>query len=154
MDALTTTPQPEFKWLSKPRKDEDKIFSVLDLINTLKAHGIIEVGETEAGLITFYRILTPLKETSREERQEQVRRINDIFRRRQKTKWSDAELTALRHATIPLDELSLVERYYKAEANNPGSFCRTSILTFLRHFPGEVDRARRWQQIRDTKHCY
>jgi hypothetical protein len=153
MDALTT-PQAELKWLAKPREDEDKIFSVLDLINTLKAHGIIEVGETEDGLITFYRILIPLRKISREEHGELVRRVNDIFRRRQKTKWSDAELTALRHATIPLEELSLVEKYYKAEANNPNSYCRTSILTFLRHFPGEVDRARRWEKLKDTKHCY
>jgi hypothetical protein len=152
MDALTT-PQAEFRWLSKPREDEEKIFSALDLINTLKAHGIIEVGEIEDG-ITYYKILIPLRKISREEHNELVRRINDIFRRRQKTKWSDAELTALRHATIPLEELSLVEKYYNAEANNPNSFCRTSILTFLRHFPGEVDRARRWEKLKETKHCY
>ena len=157
MDALTPTKpaqQPEFKWLLKAREPDEKILSVLDLINELKAHGIIEAGETEDG-ISFYRILLPLKKVSREEHGELVRRINKIFARRPKTRWSEAELTALRNVTIPLDELSLVEKYYQAEANNSGSFCRTSILTFIRHFPGEVDRARRWEKLRETKkHCY
>jgi len=50
--------------------------------------------------------------------------------------------------------LALVEAYYKSEAKKPESYCRTRLLTFLRHYPGEVDRARRWHQNSTRKHCY
>ena len=43
-----------------------------------------------------------------------------------------------------MDEGSIAEvaTFYERERKKPDHYCRTSILTFLRHFGGELDKAR------------
>jgi len=67
-----------------------------------------------------------------------------MFHRRPDTPWSEKELKALdRLGPINLDDLALVEKRYTAQwPPSSENYLRTSPLTFLNNFPGEVDRAR------------
>lgn len=70
-----------------------------------------------------------------------------LYGRRETTEWSDEELAAYRKLTAPLpDEMAMIEAYYKAERakgdGEKGGIWRRDILRFLRHFQGELDRAR------------
>jgi hypothetical protein len=67
-----------------------------------------------------------------------------MFHRRPDTPWSEKELQTLeRLGSINLDDLAIVETRYAAQwPPNGENYLRTSLLTFLNNFPGEVDRAR------------
>jgi hypothetical protein len=68
-----------------------------------------------------------------------------LFHRDSEKPWSDIEIVAFRAATRGgMDEGSIAEvaSFYERERKKPDHYCRTSILTFLRHFGGELDKAR------------
>lgn len=134
--------------------DDRLIRSVLDLTRQLESLGVIEIVVDEKTGAEFYRILKrgPGRR-SRFHAQETARRIGAIFGRRTSTPWGKDEIEAFK-ANAAFDELELVEAYYKSEAKKPDNYCRRSLITFLRHYPGEVDRARRWQETSSRKHCY
>lgn len=78
----------------------------------------------------------------------QADRIAAIFKRRKTTPWSEKEVKAWKQLTKPGplddDELTMVERFYAANRKRPEAFCRTAVLTLLRYWTGEVDKARPW----------
>ncbi|MEP6602234.1 MAG: hypothetical protein ABJB49_10580 [Nitrospirota bacterium] len=76
-------------------------------------------------------------------------RLAAVFNRRKGTRWTPKEEKALQAAS-PINEgdLSLVERYYQSERGKDGSICRRDLPTLLNNFPGEVDRARRWEDAK------
>lgn len=78
---------------------------------------------------------------------EEAKRIAKCVHRKESTGWGDDEIRAFRdiHPIDP-EDLELVEGYYTAEFNQPGSICRTELIRLLKHWRGEVDRARAWKQ--------
>ncbi len=136
---------------------EDLILSVLDLTRELERRGVIEIY-TLANGAHAYRIVddSGARQTSppKQLKGEFAQRIGAIFRRRAKTAWSAEEIKAFRQLVIHPDDLAVVEEYYKSESKKPDNFCRTSVLTFLRYYPGEVDKALRWKANAPRRHCY
>ena len=68
-----------------------------------------------------------------------------LFHRAPEKPWSDAEILAFRaagRAGMDLAGMAEVAAFYERERKKPDHYCRTSILTFLRHFGGELDKAR------------
>lgn len=70
------------------------------------------------------------------------KRINQIYKRRDSTKWSDKELRAFRKLKITEEDLKLIEAYCHPETGS--TYRRRDILTLLNNWNGEVDRARAW----------
>ena len=71
--------------------------------------------------------------------------IATLFHRDSEKPWSDVEIVAFRSAgRAGMDEAGMAEvaAFYERERKKPDHYCRTSILTFLRHFGGELDKAR------------
>ena len=76
---------------------------------------------------------------------EQSKRFAAIMNRRLTTEWSEDECAAYRKlGTVAPDDLALVERFYMDAKGKPDAYLRTSMLTFVRHFRGEVDKANKW----------
>jgi hypothetical protein len=73
-------------------------------------------------------------------------RLAAIFNRKPATPWSSDEIKAYSETATSItdDEMAMVERYYKACRKKDKNICRTVLLRLLRHWPGEVDRARDW----------
>ena len=104
-----------------------------------------------------YRIIDPKdapRGVPKQPKGEMKDRVGAIFFRRPTTMWNADEIKAFRALTFDPAELTLVEEFYRSEAGKEGSYTRTSLLTFLRHYPGEVDRAKRWKENSRKKHCY
>lgn len=74
--------------------------------------------------------------------------LNDLFRRRASTPWSDKELRSFRkiRSAITLESLSMIHGYYVAERKKPRGIQRTSLLTLLNNYATEEARAIRWQE--------
>jgi hypothetical protein len=71
--------------------------------------------------------------------------VAKLFHRDAEKPWADAEIAAFRaagRAGMDLAGMAEVEAFYERERKKPDHYCRTSILTFLRHFGGELDKAR------------
>lgn len=142
--------------LFAPEVGEGWILSVFDLTKELERMGLIEISQLPSGA-DCYRILDP-KDAPRVPKQpkgEMKNRVGGIFFRRPSTMWSAEEIKAFRAlGTIDPKDLLLVEEFYRSEAGKENSYTRTSLVTFLRHYPGEVDKARRWKENAPKKHCY
>ena len=134
---------------------DDLICSVLDLTHELEKLGVIEIHRQPSGA-EFYRIIDKLAKPSRARQPtgDTARRLGAIFRRKGSTLWNLEEIKAFGALTIDSDDLAVVEEYYKSESKKEQNYCRTSLLTFLRHYPGEVDRARRWKENMPRRHSY
>lgn len=80
-------------------------------------------------------------------------RLAAIYGRRKGTAWSASELTAYARIRNAVDEheLAMVERYYGVHRKKPENYCRRELLTFLRHYQGEVDKARDWCEKHPVK---
>lgn len=78
-------------------------------------------------------------------------RIGKIHKRLPGTKWSEKEVKAFKSIRFDVEEVELVEEFYLAK-ETPGNplFRRTSLLTHLNNWQGEVDKARSWKGT--TKH--
>jgi hypothetical protein len=71
--------------------------------------------------------------------------VAKLFHRDESKPWADAEIVAFRAAAkcgMDLASMAEVATFYERERKKPDHYCRTSILTFLRHFGGELDKAR------------
>jgi hypothetical protein len=134
---------------------EDLILSVLDLTRELEKLGVIEIHELANGA-QAYRIIDRDKKLSRARQPtgEIVNRLGRIFRRRGSTLWSAEEIKAFKALWVDPGDLKVVEEYYASEAGKETNYCRTTLLTFLRHYHGELDRARRWKETAHRRHCY
>jgi hypothetical protein len=65
--------------------------------------------------------------------------------RRDSTKWSQDELKAFKPLDLDEGEIALVEDFYRfTERDREPLFRRTSLLTLLRHWTGEVGKAAAW----------
>jgi hypothetical protein len=74
-----------------------------------------------------------------------AKEVAKLFHREPEKPWSDAEILAFRAAGrsgMDLAGMAEVASFYERERKKPDHYCRTSILTFLRHFGGELDTAR------------
>jgi len=74
-----------------------------------------------------------------------AKEVAKLFHREAEKPWSDAEILAFRaagRAGMDLAGMAEVASFYERERKKPDHYCRTSILTFLRHFGGELDKAR------------
>lgn len=69
-----------------------------------------------------------------------------LFNRGPESEWTDVEMTAYANAhktkTLTLENMGLVAAHYERERKRPDNHCRTSILTFLRYWTSELDKAR------------
>lgn len=89
--------------------------------------------------------------------------LNRIFNRRDTTRWSQEETKAMTAAG--LDQISdeqfaadaaAVIEFYQAEipeATQRKFWRRTELVRVLRHWPGEIDRARGWRDWQDKKNA-
>lgn len=72
--------------------------------------------------------------------------VADLFGRKHSTEWADEEIEAYKRAVkstlLTLENVTLVAKFYKTERKKEDNYCRTSILTFCRHFGTELDKAR------------
>lgn len=70
---------------------------------------------------------------------EAAKRIATLFGRKLTTEWNDREIRAFKNCgAIDLADLALVEKLYASGYQ----FKRTSLLTFLNNYLGEVDNAK------------
>ena len=71
--------------------------------------------------------------------------LNGLFKRREGTKWSDKEETALKRV-FPYysDDLAALANYYSFDFPKDADYRRRDILTLLNNFTGEIDRAKSW----------
>lgn len=77
-------------------------------------------------------------------------KINQWFKRRPTTRWSDKEDKALKLiAKLGTDseDLSSLDRYY----NSGCEYLRRDVQTLLNNWTGEIDRARRWAESKPTE---
>jgi hypothetical protein len=131
------------------------IRSILDLTRELAKLGVIEVYPQPNGA-EYYRIVrkTPPSRVPKQPKGELKTRLGAIFKRRPTTLWGTEEIKAFAALVIDPEDLQVVEEYYKSEAKKEDSYCRTSLLTLLRHWSGEVDKARRWKETSARRHSY
>lgn len=80
--------------------------------------------------------------------QEQVE-LNSLFNRKHTTKWSTAEMKALK-AITPIDpqDIAALKRYYSASIPDATDYRRHDLATLLNNFNGEVDRAKNLKEIK------
>jgi hypothetical protein len=153
-----TDPASDFLFVSeeKPAKD-GLIRSILDLTRELAKLGLIEI-HTQPNGADFYRIIYPRKSSRYKVRHsptgELAARVAAIFGRRKTSLWSKDEIETFKVISFDLEDLALVEEYYRSEAKKPDNYCRKSLLTFLHNYTGEVDRARRWKENSSRRHSY
>lgn len=73
-------------------------------------------------------------------------RIGKILGRRESTNWSSEELELYRKIRpVDMDDLELIEEFYAAEFPAESDYRRTSIPRLLKHWNGELDKARVWK---------
>lgn len=98
-----------------------------------------------------YRDSESMPQSERDELKESlnelIQRINNIFHRRQTTKWSDRELKALREFNKNVEwsdsDFKAVEKLYQDPRY---SYQRRDVQTFVNNLRGELDRARQYMQ--------
>ena len=75
-----------------------------------------------------------------------ARQVADLYKRDHSTPWSDAEIAEFRKAVkrgvITDEAVRAIASHYHAERKKEDHYCRRDLLRFLRHFDGELDRAR------------
>lgn len=73
-------------------------------------------------------------------------RLGGIYARKPETKWSDKEVKSLKSLKIDPDDLLLIEEFYRAESTPAQDlYRRTSLLTLINNWNGEVDKAKNWK---------
>lgn len=71
-------------------------------------------------------------------------RLNKCYKRRNTTKWSDAELKAYKKNDYEEEDVKLMVRY--CDPKNGSAYRRKDIKTLLNNWNSEVDRANGWEQ--------
>ncbi len=78
-----------------------------------------------------------------------AKRVASLFNRRLTTAWAEAEVRAFKKAKITMEDMDLIEPYYAAQRSlGDEGHHRRDLKTFLNNFPGEMDRARAYSEIR------
>lgn len=73
-------------------------------------------------------------------------RVGKLLGRRESTKWSDKEVSALDAIGEPSEEdLALLENFYNAVIDADQDHRRTALLTLLNNWNGEVDKSRAYK---------
>lgn len=69
--------------------------------------------------------------------------VGKLLGRRESTKWTSAEIKLLK-AIKPIhpDDLAMMQRFYGAEIPKEADFRRTTVERLLKHWNGELDKAR------------
>ena len=151
-----TDPAGDFIFVveEKPVKD-GLIRSILDLTRELAALGIIEI-HTQPNGADFYRIIAKKSrfKVKNSPTGELAARVGAIFGRKKTTLWSKEEIETFKGITFDLEDLALVEAYYRSETKKADNYCRRNLSTFLHNYPGEIDRARRWKENSARRHSY
>lgn len=75
--------------------------------------------------------------------------ISLLFKRRETTHWSSDEIILFldlekRRCFETLEDLRLIDAYYQFERKKEKGIHRRDVITFLRHYGGERDRAHVW----------
>lgn len=86
----------------------------------------------------------PAKAGKAWEPDENQKRINSIFRRRDTTQWDDKEIRAYRKLRIEESDLEAVESYYRADHKEGEGWKRMTVQTLLNNWNGEVDKATKY----------
>lgn len=77
---------------------------------------------------------------------EAAKAVATLFHRSHDKEWADEEIVAFKKAVktglLTLENMKIVTAFYLRERKQEKHFCRTSILTFCRHFGTELDKAR------------
>lgn len=88
----------------------------------------------------------------------EAKRIAAIMHRRLTTHWNPREIKEFRlrnkeHCFGNQDDLANLERYYAKHwpPESTKNILRHDLITFLRHFQGEVDRANAWAERHPVK---
>jgi hypothetical protein len=72
------------------------------------------------------------------------KRFNQLFNRKDQTRWADKEVKSLKAlGDIPEEDLKIVETYYRMQFPEGKDYRRRDLQTLLNNFRGEVDRARK-----------
>ena len=73
-------------------------------------------------------------------------RVGKLLGRRESTKWSDKEVSALDAIGEPSEEdMALLENFYNAVIDADQDHRRTALLTLLNNWNGEVDKSRAYK---------
>lgn len=76
----------------------------------------------------------------------EAKAVATLFKRKHDTEWADEEITAFKKAVkanlMTIENITLVANHYRKNSGIEGSYLRTSLLTFCRHFGTELDKAR------------
>jgi hypothetical protein len=69
-----------------------------------------------------------------------------LYGRASDAEWADAEIAEFRkvkaRGVLTIEAVEAIARHYARERKKPDNYCRRDLLTLLRHFDGELDRAR------------
>lgn len=75
-----------------------------------------------------------------------ARQVADLYGRDHATPWSEAEIAEFRklvkRGVLTDEAVRAIANHYHAERKKEEHYCRRELLTFLRHFDGELDKAR------------
>ena len=74
------------------------------------------------------------------------KRIAAIIGRRPATRWAADEIKAFRAIDFEEPDILAMERYYKMRIPEDKDFRRRDLLRVLRHWNGELDKARRFKE--------
>lgn len=75
--------------------------------------------------------------------------IAALFGRQPETEWSVKEIDAFKKAfkrgVVTIETVGLITKFYRSERKLPENHCRTSVLTLMLYWDGELDKARQWK---------
>lgn len=82
-----------------------------------------------------------------------AKRVGAIMHRRDSTRWTPREIKAFRDLDIQETDLVLMERYYRMNwpPRHGKNALRTDLYTLIYNWPGELDRANRWNEEHPEK---
>lgn len=82
-----------------------------------------------------------------------AKRVGAIMHRKESTRWSLKEMRVFMALQIEETELAAIERYYRMNwpPRHGRNALRTDLYTLLYNWPGELDRANRWNEQNPEK---
>lgn len=95
-----------------------------------------------------------MKRSARFPTSEAAKRLAAIMHRKVTTPWCEKkEIPPFRKLVVDLDELAMVERYYRMNwpPRSNVNHLRHDLATLLNNWNGEVDRARAWDGAHPVK---
>jgi len=69
-----------------------------------------------------------------------------LYGRPETSPWADKEIAAFRKAgktqLLTIENMTIIEKHYRAERKREGHYCRRDLMTFLANYTTELDRAK------------